>query len=211
MSKDTNNLCKKVSTLLKAHSAKWSRRLGENPQISECPPMKQQFMNLVSISSLLADSFDNARKEIKRELATIPSLPRCQVKRDKQNARQNFNQADKQLKRLAEEQIKLQDQLNELNQQLENTSLETLREADVRSKKNILKKQLRQKGIELHEARDVLNIEKQLRDKRLDQIVEENRRVEINLLENLNRYMQQYFAAMQVKLPPATIERITRT
>ena len=30
------------------------------------------------------------------------------------------------------------------------------------------------------------------------------------MLEKLNRNMQHYFAAMQVKLPPATIRKITR-
>ena len=117
-------------------------------------------MDLVSISSLLAGSFDNARTEIKRELATITTLPRCQVKRDKQIARQNFNQADKEFKRLVEEQIQLQDQLNEFNRQLKNTLSETLRATEAKLKKNSLKEQLRQKSTELQKARDVLNIEK---------------------------------------------------
>jgi chromosome segregation ATPase len=211
MSKDTNKLCEKVSTLLKKHSKKWSRCLDNNPQFSECPPMKQQFMDLVSISSLLADSFDNARREIKRELTTITSLPQCQFKRDKQIARQNFNKADKEFKTLAEEQTKLQDQLNELNQQLKNTLLETLKETQLRSQKKSLKEQLQEKGIALQQARDVLNIEKQQYERRLDELLEANRRVEIDLLGKLNRYMQQYFAAMQVKLSPATMEKMNRT
>jgi hypothetical protein len=210
MSKDTNKLCEKVSTLLKKHSKKWSRCLDNNPQFSECPTMKQRFMDLVSISSLLADSFDNARTEIKKELTTITSLPQCQVKRDKQIARQNFNKADKEFKTLAEEQTKLQGQLNELNQQLKDTLLETLKETQLRSQKKSLKEQLRRKGIDLQEARDVLNVEKQKYERRLDELLEANRRVEIDLLGKLNGYMQKYFAAMQIKLHPATMEKMNR-
>jgi hypothetical protein len=199
-----------MSNLLKTHSAKWTRRINDNPELTECPLMKKRFMDLVSVGALLANCLDDSRKEVKQELAAMSPLPVCTFKKTKQRERQSMIKAEKAFNKLSQDQINLQDQLRELKLQLNDRFLEASKRPELESQKMSIKEQLQEKVVSLKTAKDAMDTAQQEYEQKVNKLFEQNRQTEIDLLQMLYTYMQQYLVAVQVKLPTAALEKIAR-
>jgi hypothetical protein len=195
----------KISHLCKDHTKKLTRHLNNDPHLAEYPSIKQQLINIASIGQLFADCFSDTRHQIKKELVAINSTPKCTFKKEMQQAHQQVDINNEKLAQCIKKQDKIQYDLNELNNQLNDTLLKTTKRHEVESKQETLKQRLREYEARVKSAQTECQNAKKEYEQEATRLFYRSQHREFQQLQKLNNYIRLYIKALQI---PSCINQI---